>query len=252
MEALALRLVLPPLVIAGATLAQGRLGDRLGGLVVGLPLTSGTFLGLLLLSQGGSATAHAAAGMLAGQVSVVVMAATYAWLASRAEACTAIAGTVLTWAASVPVVHAVDSSVAIGVLYVAAVLAVLLRWPTPTAAEGDPPPTVSSGQQTAIRVTLGSGLVIALTAGVQVLGPVLAGTLAAAPLVALVLTPSTHVSRGPTAVRILLKGVVLGSVGAAAFAVIVLLSAEALGGAAIGMAVLACLAVVALTGMTNL
>lgn len=202
METIALRLLLPPLVIAVASLAQGRLGDRLGGLVVRLPLTSGTFLCLLHLSHGPEALAHGALGML-----VLVTAA----------------------------------------LHVLVALAALAWWPRAEAVAMDGPGR-SARHDLVVRVSIGSALVIALTAAVETLGSGLAGTLAAAPLVALVLSPSTHRQRGARAVQDLLGGVVRGSLGAAAFGLVVAGTTPHLGGLALIAATAACLAVVGPVG----
>lgn len=248
MEALTLRLLLPPLVIALASLAQARLGDRLGGLVVGLPLTSGTFLALLHVSHGSAALAHSAGGMLAGQVAVVVMACAYGWCAPRLSPAPTLLAALAAWAVTVTLVAGSPRGVIVTTTAYAVVVGLaLLRWPSPAAAPADPTPR-RAATDLALRVTVGSGLVIALTAGVQLLGPSLAGTLAAAPLVALVLSPSTHRQRGAGAVRDLLGGVVRGSAGAAAFAVVVVALAGPIGGLSLLAAIAACLATVGLLG----
>lgn len=92
---------------------------------------------------------------------------------------------------------------------------------------------------------------IALTAAVETLGSSLAGTLAAAPLVALALSPSTHAQRGARAVQDLLGGVVRGSLGAAAFGLVVACTAGHLGGLALLVAMAVCLATVALVGRVD-
>lgn len=248
METIALRLVLPPLVIALASLAQTRLGDRLGGLVVGLPLTSGTFLGLLYLSHGPEALAHAAAGILGGQIAVVVMCVAYATAARRHSPAVALLAAVIAWTVTITLVHRlVHDALVAAVGHALLALTALSLWPKTSAREGASPQR-RARHYLLVRVAIGSALVLALTAGVQSLGPALAGSLAAAPLVALALSPSTHGQRGAGAVRDLLGGVVRGSVGAAAFALVVVGSAHELGGLSIVAATAACLAVVGVLG----
>ena len=248
METIALRLVLPPLIITAATLAQRRLGDRLGGLVVGLPLTSGTFLGIVLLTHGRAAVSHAATGMLAGQIALIALTVGYSRLAQRAGVLTALLGAVALWGLTVTVVRPLDGVWATGAVYLAVAGAALLTWPQSVVAQASSPPSSSGYGWMGARVALGSALVIALTAGIGILGPQLAGTLSAAPLIALVLTPSTHRTSGAHSVRELLAGVTHGSVGAAAFAVVVCATARSLGGLAIILAALACLTTVTLVG----
>lgn len=247
MESLALRLLLPPLVVTVASLGQRHLGDRLGGLLVGLPLTSGTFLGLLLHAHGPSTVAGAAAGVLAGQVAVVAMALAYARLA-RAGIVSALVGCLVCWALVVMAMRPVDGLVACSVLFAAAALAALNAWPVSNAPSATGSARVGGGEF-ALRVLLTSGLVVTLTSGVHLLGPQLAGLLSAAPLVALVLTPATHHERGHAAVVVLLHGVAKGSVGAATFALVIALSVDALGGLAFLLATAAGSAAVTLVSM---
>ena len=234
MEALALRLVLPPLVVALASMAQRHLGDRLGGLVVGLPLTSGTFLVLLLPTHGGTSVAEAAVGMLAGQIAVIVMAVTYSGLV-RAGFAVSLLGAVTGWSLAALAVRPLETLLVCSLVFGVMAFAALSIWP-PAHEEPASGSTHSGGREVMTRTVLASSLVIALTTGVHVLGPQLAGLLSAAPLVALVLTPSTHRERGAGAVRSLLHGVVRGSVGAAVFAVVVALTVEGLGAPALLLA----------------
>lgn len=247
METIALRLLLPPLVITLASLAQTRVGDRLGGVLVGLPLTSGTFLVLLHLSHGPAAVGEAAIGMLGGQVAVVVMATAYAWSAARAQAPVALPLTLLVWALAVSALGAVSTVPLLCGLFVALAAPALHRWPTVA-----PGPSPDAGVRALVpRVALTSGLVVALMAATPLLGAHVAGLLAAAPLIAVVIAPATHRSRGVVATRALLRGVVTGSTGAAAFALVVILLADVLGGAVFAPAVLAALAPAAVPGRTR-
>lgn len=248
METIALRLLLPPLVIAVASLAQGRLGDRLGGLVVGLPLTSGTFLCLLHLSHGPEALAHGALGMLGGQVAVVAMCVTFATAAPRHSPAIALAMALVAWVVGIALVRTFTQGVLVtAALHALVALAALAWWPRAEAVAMAWPGR-SARHDLVVRVAIGSALVIALTAAVETLGSGLAGTLAAAPLVVLVLSPSTHRQRGARAVQDLLGGVVRGSLGAATFGLVVPGTAPHLGGLALIAATVACLAVVGPVG----
>lgn len=230
MESLALRLVLPPLVVLIASLTQRRLGDRLGGVLVGLPLTSGTFLTLVLHAQGPATVAEAAVGMLAGQVAVLAMVASYV----RSTGAGILAGllrAIAGWGIVVLSVRSIDGLFTGLALFVAAAVLTLRTWPSPAAPEVSSQPASEAGEFT-IRIVLASALVVTLTGAVHALGPHLVGLLSAAPLIALVLTPATHNERGTAAAGALLHGVARGSVGAAAFALVLALTVEPLGGIA--------------------
>lgn len=230
MESLALRLVLPALVVIVASLVQRHLGDRLGGLIVGLPLTSGTFLGLVLHAHGPTAVTEAAVGMLAGQVAVIAMALSYARFV-RAGVSVALGGAILCWGVTVVTVRPVDEPlVGLALVGLIAPLA-LCTWPAAPALDPATPSTSGAGGFT-LRVVCASALVVTLTSTVHVLGAHVAGLLSAAPLVALVLTPVTHRDRGGAAASALLHGVAKGAVGAATFALVLVVGAEGLGGLA--------------------
>lgn len=172
--------------------------------------------------------------MLAGQIAVVAMAVTYSGLA-RAGVLVALLGTVSGWLLAVLAVWPLETLLVCSVVFGVLALAALCIW-APTHEGHTPVATPSGGRELTTRIVLASALVIALTTGVHVLGPQLAGLLSAAPLVALVLAPSTHRERGPEAARSLLHGVVRGSVGAAVFAIVVVVTVEGLGAPALFLA----------------
>jgi hypothetical protein len=213
-ELLALRLVLPPLLVVLASVAQRRLGDRAGGLVVGLPLTSGTYLLLLVPTHGAAAAVDAAVGVLAGQVAVVALCATYAWSAVRGGVATALGAALGAWGLVAPAVAALGHAAAVAGAFALLVTVVLRRWPD---AAGPAPAAPSTPLWTVllVRAAAATAVVVGLSAATGALGPRLGGLLAAAPLVVLVVAPSTHRRGGHPALRAFLHGVVRGSVAAA-------------------------------------
>ena len=77
-------MVITPLLIAAATLAGRRWGDRLSGWLVGLPLTSGPVLFFLSIDQGSGFATTAALAVLLGTISQAAFALAYARVAVRA------------------------------------------------------------------------------------------------------------------------------------------------------------------------
>ena len=78
-----LKLVLAPLIIAAATLVARRWGQNIGGLMVGLPLTSGPVSVFFALEQGRGFAANAAIGSLLGLIPVAVFCTGYVRNAKR-------------------------------------------------------------------------------------------------------------------------------------------------------------------------
>jgi len=80
---LAVKVVVTPLLIGGASLAGQRFGHHVGGWLVGLPLTSGPVAFFLATEQGMAFARGAAVGMLAGTSSQVAFALAYRSAARR-------------------------------------------------------------------------------------------------------------------------------------------------------------------------
>jgi hypothetical protein len=74
---LLLKLTLAPLLVAAATLVARRWGPRVGGLVVGLPLTTGPIFLFLAIDQGPGFAARATVGILFGLVGLAAFALAY-------------------------------------------------------------------------------------------------------------------------------------------------------------------------------
>ncbi len=83
MALLAVKLLLAPAFVVGASLAARRFGPRVGGLIAGLPVVAGPILLVYALAHGRAFAAGAAAGTLLGLVSLIAFVVVYARLASR-------------------------------------------------------------------------------------------------------------------------------------------------------------------------
>ena len=81
--AILLRIALTPIAFALVSRAQTRFGDRIGGRLIGLPLTTGPFLLTVCLTESRAVAARAAAGVTSGQMAVVVFCCAYGCPAQR-------------------------------------------------------------------------------------------------------------------------------------------------------------------------
>jgi len=79
----AVKAVVTPVLIGGASLAGRRFGHHVCGWLVALPMTSGPVAFFLVLDQGASFAAGAAVGMLAATLSQVAFALVYGWASRR-------------------------------------------------------------------------------------------------------------------------------------------------------------------------
>jgi hypothetical protein len=93
--ALALKLVVTPVLIGAASLVGRRWGSALSGWLIGIPFTSAPIAFFLALDPGPAFATRAAAAIMAGAISQAVFCLAFAWTARRARwASSLIAGTV--------------------------------------------------------------------------------------------------------------------------------------------------------------
>ncbi len=83
MTLIAVKVLLAPSFVVGASMTARRFGARVGGLVAGLPVVAGPILLAYALAHGRGFAANAAAGTLLGLVSLIAFVVVYAHLAHR-------------------------------------------------------------------------------------------------------------------------------------------------------------------------
>jgi hypothetical protein len=238
---LLLKLTLAPLLVAAATLVARRWGPRVGGLIVGLPLTTGPIFLFLALDQGLGFAAGATVGILSGLVGLAAFALAYAaasrrtgWAGSLALAAVAF------FAASVSVgwlgVGIVDAGLAAWAAL--ALAAALIRRPSPGVARVPPP-----WWDLPVRMLAAAALTLGITAAAGRLGPVLSGIVGTYPVVSTVVTTFTHAQLGRAAAAAMLRGSVLSWIAFASCFLAIGLALEAQGlAAAFALGVLAAVA----------
>ena len=236
---LALKLVLTPLLVAAASLAGRRWGSAIGGWLVGIPFTSGPIAFFLALEPGPRFAARAAEGIMAGTASQAAFCLAYAWTAAR----TGWAPSLLAAAVAFGVVTAVLDVVTLPVLFyfvlmLAALALSLALMPRrrPAAARAIVFPT----WDIPARMAVATGFVVLLTGLAPVLGARLAGLIAPFPLYATVLAVFAHRIEGSAPATGVLRGLLLGLFGFAAFFLVLSLM---LPGQGIGLAFLVAIAV---------
>lgn len=217
MQLLALKLVLTPFLIGGASLAARRWGPAVAGWLVGLPLTSGPVILFVALEQGTEFAMNVGLAVLSGGFALCAFAFVYArgataqltpfWALFVASLAYVGAAAVLDVAvlASFPLLIA-----AVG----AALFATLRLLPPSTAAHAVTRPP---RWDLAARIVVGTSLIVALTTVAPVLGPTASGLVATYPVYVTTLTFFAHRQGGPASVIAMQRGLVLGLFGWLAF-----------------------------------
>jgi len=206
---LAVKLLLAPAFVVGASLAGRRFGIHVGGLIGGLPVVAGPILLVYALAHGRSFTAGAAAGTLLGLVSLIAFVVVYGRLAGRWSWSASMLAGWLAFALATVAFSAVSPplGVALGLATLSLMLGLAaLPRPGAQAREHAAPPS----WDLPLRAACAAALVLALTALAGWLGPQLSGLLAPFPVITTVLATFTHAQRGTDELLRLLRGLVSG------------------------------------------
>lgn len=214
-----LKLVLTPLIIGVSTLVSRRWGETIGGLMIGLPLTSAPVSIFFALEQGTTFADQAALSAILGLIPVVVFCVSYV-LAARS----------LGWIQA--------AAISIGA-YLVAVLGMSMLTPgllpdlllVPLAltaglwilgkANAEIKPIVSPWWDIPLRMLIAASILVLITTGASFLGPKWSGLLSPFPVFTFVMAFFTHSQGGSAAVGRFIRGVMRGLFGYLLFFLVV-------------------------------
>jgi hypothetical protein len=205
---LALKLVLTPAVMIGATLAGRRWGNAVTGWLVGLPLTSGPLVLVLTVEHGRSFAARTATGSLSGAIAEAAFCVGWAF-GGRASLLVASAA----FAAAAAAVHSLPAAALVALVPAALVLALVLLPPFPPRTEVVRTPR----WDLPARAVVATAVILSLSAGATTIGARLTGLLAVYPLYSAVLASFAQRLEGRAAAVGLLRGLLVGLFSFAAF-----------------------------------
>lgn len=235
---LLLRLTLAPLLVAAATLVARRWGPKVGGLLVGLPLTTGPIFLLLAIDQGSRFAAGATVGILLGLVGLAAFALAYAAASRKTTWPISLAFAAVVFFVVSAGARKLGNDIAIAgvAAWVALLLAAsLIPRPAPGISRKSPP-----WWDLGVRMIAAAALTLAITAMAASLGPVLSGIVGTYPVVSTVVMTFTHAQLGRGAALAMLRGSVLSWIAFTSCFLVIGLSLEATGLAlSIGLGVLA-------------
>ena len=236
MTALALKLVLAPLLIGGASLVGRRFGPGVAGWLIGLPFTSGPIALFLTLERGETFGAAAASGILAGTISQAAFCLAYAWSASGRRWPLAVAAGSIAFAL---VTIALDAaSPPLATTAILAVVSLLISIPLMPRGNAPRGRQALPAWDLPARMTLATLFVLVLTTIAGALGPYLTGLLSPYPLYAAILASFAQHQQGAEAATRTLRGLLFGLFAFAGFFLILALALEPLGiGAAFTLAI---------------
>jgi len=204
---LLMKLTLAPLLVAAATLITRRWGPRVGGLLMGLPLTTGPIFLFLATDQGPRFAARTSVGILFGLIGLAAFAVAYAASSSRLGWLSSLGLAVAAFLAFSIAASQFGSDIVIAAFaaWITLLLATsLIRKPRLGAAL---PP--SPWWDLWVRMIAVAALTLATTAAAGRLGAVLSGIVGTYPVAITVVVTFTHAQLGSDAVAAMLRGSVL-------------------------------------------
>jgi hypothetical protein len=234
-----------PLLLLAARSAIRRWGEAVGGFLGGLPLTSGPISVFLALEHGPAFAVQATSGSLTATVAQAGFCLTYCrlaifgWPVALAGACAtlAIMAILLQWSA----LPQMD-------LFFMAILAVTLALYLIPKIAIKSSKLVSPWWDLPARMALIAGLVVGVTLIAPYVGPGTSGVLASFPFMATILAVFSHRMIGHAAAQQVMRGMLAGLLGFAAFFYVLSLVLTRFGlFAAYGDAMICALAVQAIT-----
>jgi len=240
--ALALKLVLTPVLVGAASLAGRRWGPAVGGWLIGIPFTSAPVAFFLALDPGPRFAQEAALGIMTGAISQAGFCLSYAWVAQRlgwagsllaASAAFAVATLLL----AMLVLPALASFVVIIVVIVVTLSLMPARSTRPAGRIDFPRWDLPA------RMVVATTFVVVLTSAAPLLGPRLAGLLAPFPLYGSVLAAFAHRVEGRDPAVGVVRGLLLGLFAFASFFLALALLLPAGIGVAFAIAIVATFAV---------
>jgi len=231
---LAVKALLAPTFVVGASLAARRFGPWIGGVIGALPVVAGPILLAYALVHGRSFAAQAATGTLLGLLSLTAFVVVYGRLARRFPWFVCMLSGWVAFALVTVVLDgvAVAPGVALALVCVGFVVGLLLL-PGRQGPAGDGALATAPAWDLPVRAGCALGLVLALTTAAGWLGPQLSGLLAPFPVITTVLATFTHSQRGSDEAVRLLRGMLSGFV---AFALFCFALTVSLGGATVAAA----------------
>lgn len=215
------KLVLVPLIVAGATQAARRWGQNIGGLLVGLPLTSGPLSVFFALEQGRSFAASAAVGSILGLIPVAAFCTGYVRSARRFPWFLAAVIGIACYLAAIACLSLISPGLGLTAFLVPSVLGLALI--AFGKLEAVQTPLASPWWDLPLRMVIATGLLITITTAAGALGPKWSGMLSPFPIFTFVMATFSHYQGGVAAASRLIRGVLVGLFAYTAFFLIVAL-----------------------------
>ncbi|WP_340616394.1 hypothetical protein [Xenorhabdus entomophaga] len=210
----AIKLIVTPLLMLLVTLSARRWGSFVGGILSGMPLTSGSISIYMAVEQGAYFAQRSALSSLTGVGAVLFTYLCYIALTRRYSLSVACAGSVFLFCGVSWLLLNINSTLlSIGTIVLAIFCILVFTRKYATSSLNRQPPSFDL----ATRIIIATTMVLALTASANTIGSDLSGILAPIPVIAWPLTVFTHIQNGRADALNVIRGNAISGVGVLAF-----------------------------------
>ena len=214
-EFLAIKLVSVPVFILIISMVARKWGPSVGGVVLGLPLTSGPVLFFLAFEQGTSFAAASALGTLIGLISLSASCIVFSWVSFKLGWLACLVGCCVTFFTTTLILNFVSFPSVLSLVGVVAFLVLLCRI-FPSGAS-DSVSREYPRWEIPARMIAATGLVLLITGAASILGSHLSGLLTPFPVYAMIMGLFILKSEGPGVSALFLRGVIMGCLTTSVF-----------------------------------
>jgi hypothetical protein len=209
------KIAIPPVLVAGMSLAARRYGPAFGGLILGLPWMTGPVLFFLALDKGEAFAIKACTGVELAVAGISAFLLAFGVLSRVAPWWLCLMAAVSAYLATAFVTQDIQTSLPIAAAAAAALL--LLTYTLLPRPKGPPKPMAPPAWDIAARMAATFVLVAGIITGADLLGPQRSGILASFPVIVTVIGSFTQAQSGSDAVLRVFRGVSLSLLSFAAF-----------------------------------
>ncbi|ATA23250.1 hypothetical protein BIY26_20330 [Brenneria goodwinii] len=214
LDLLAIKLAVTPVLMLVVSLAVRKWGGFVGGLLSGMPLTSGPVALFLAIEQGPQFAAKAASGALSGLAAVLLTYLFYLVVAGSLSVSASCVGA-LVFFGVISLLLSVSGSPVGAIIISLVAIAVIIR--LTNRGEQEIRKSAVPFWDIPLRMLTSTALLFAITGSAHIIGPHISGILSPFPVIAWPLTVFAHLQGGRSEMAAVVRGNAVSAIGVIIF-----------------------------------
>lgn len=217
MNTLLIKLIMMPIVIGGVTIASKKWGNLVGGMLASLPWIAGPIVLFFTIEQGVDFTIHSIKGVMIGIMGVLAFVFAYIYTCIKFQWYWSLLAAYLGFLITSLIFNSIESLLTLNEWFCLTILMSLIgiRFFPKLKPENSHRKILK--YDIYLRMIVITTFVILITFLAKILGPTWSGILTPFPVITAILAAFTHYTQGPYGTSIVLKGMLTGFIGFAAF-----------------------------------